>query len=300
MRKVLLLISIVLYLPTVFATEVKESTKYSIAQIHEGSKHLAIKNVPALQDAVGKEFIAQNEKGDQCDIPVVAIKEGYLIGSTQNCKISKELKVGQPLELSLFTGLTPKVEVAKEVVKKEVSQDLVLETAQNQNESWYIKFNHGFGAVKYPSYIQSTLDELKRDGATDHVVFDLDIGFYWPVAQTMAFGFTFGLVTDSYTYNGTDLSINQYQVGPSLLYYFGSAIGRGLFLRADGGIAWYSASTSTGLRGTSKKGLGTTAGIGYSIPISSGTRISFEIDGQAKSADGDKVRSLLGTIGFMW
>jgi hypothetical protein len=140
---------------------------------------------------------------------------------------------------------------------------------------------------KYPDGLQSVLDELADMPEITHVSIAVDLlGFYFSLSnnQTIVGGIING-AADRYSDDDHWIQLNSYLIGPSVIHTFGSEPGKGLFLRADAGLAWISASSSEGDEESSDKGVGLLVGGGYGFAVSEGTRLLLNLNYSMRSVE---------------
>jgi hypothetical protein len=186
-------------------------------------------------------------------------------------------------------------------------------SAQAEVESWYTYWAIGGASIDYGSDVNRLMDEAEAIPGVSRtkLAFDL-LGFYWPVKddRTMI-GFVANTTSDSVTDGATTLTITQNLFGLSGMRFFGSEIGDGVFLRGDAGFAnatiraESAGCTSSGCytlsaQDSSDTGFGYLLGIGYGLPISSGTRILLSLNFADRDIEGDHTNTVGFTVGGLW
>ncbi|WP_455217885.1 outer membrane beta-barrel protein [Kaarinaea lacus] len=173
-------------------------------------------------------------------------------------------------------------------------------------ESWYVYWALGFANHNHPSEVDSYIDDAESIPGVDRAQFGIDaIGFYWPVIDknTMA-GFAISGSADSLRDKDDDyVQFNQYLFGASGMHFFGSEIGDGFFVRGDFGLASVITSSSFSVPNEIDKndsGIGYLVGVGFSIPVSSDSRVMISFDFSSKFIDGDNYRTTTFKIGGLW
>ena len=161
----------------------------------------------------------------------------------------------------------------------------------NDLESWYAYWGLGYVEHTYPNELQHILDDLKGLRGVDHLALALDqLGFYWPQGDKVLIG---GIVTSSLdAYAGViDLDIRHYLYALSVMYFPTHRIGEGFFMRGDMGLARMITERSR-QRGTSNWGTGLQFGVGYGVPVTSGTRILAGCNLSARIIDREQISTV--------
>ncbi len=117
-------------------------------------------------------------------------------------------------------------------------------------ESWYFSFGVGGADLSYPDGRQALVDELAEKFDYVRSKYFVDIGLYSPTNQHTVAGLALNIVGDRHEFARTDangfamipeetstVQMNQLLIGPSVRRYLGSRVGRGLYIRVDGGLA---------------------------------------------------------------
>ena len=165
-------------------------------------------------------------------------------------------------------------------------------------ESWYCNLGLDFTDVSYPSYLNDKIDAMEELPGHDRTRLGIDVGIYFPVSQRMLLG---GAISGSADSNDSDeentsLDINQYLLGVSGQYYIGRQVGHGFFLRSDVGAAWTALSADEEEAEDSETGVGFLVGAGYSLPVTSGSRIALQAAHTVRRIDGETYQNT--TIGL--
>lgn len=182
-------------------------------------------------------------------------------------------------------------------------------TARADQESYYFTIAVGYGSATYSTGLEekmvskgsSSFNQIRKDGLA------VDMGILFPLTSTWAFGFS-GHGYSSSGLGGTVLpavSVNYYGLGT--MYFLGDEIGSGAFARttigygtAETKFVAVSSSLDIFTDKISESGLGGLVGIGYGIPISSGTRILIGTNLSVFNAQSGQYKVLDGVISLMW
>ena len=149
-------------------------------------------------------------------------------------------------------------------------------------ESWYFSFGLGGADLQYPDELGTALDFIEQLPGVTRSKYFVDIGLYSPTNQHTVAGIALNVVGDAYEFEGVlldtfDVRLNQLLIGPSVRRYLGARVGRGLYIRLDGGLARLVEEDSrTEEDATSDWGFGFLGGVGLSWEIFSGTRLSLD------------------------
>lgn len=175
---------------------------------------------------------------------------------------------------------------------------------EGEIESWYTLWSFGFSSNSYYDDLDNALKDLEDAGA-DRSTIALDVfGFYWPVNQSTLAGFIISGTSDSLEGdNNSEVSISQSLWAFSSLNFLGKTIGNGFYVRGDVGLARYSAEVKGAgvtLAEESDSGLGLLGGIGYSLPVSSESRILFSLGLGVNFLDDETFTSARFNIGGLW
>lgn len=180
-------------------------------------------------------------------------------------------------------------------------------------ESWYTYWALGGASIDYDPDTNRIMEEAESIPGVSRTKISLDLlGFYWPLKdnRTMV-GFVANATSDSVTDGVTTLTISQNLFGLSGMRFFGSEIGDGLFMRGDVGFANATVKAErTGCNSngcytlsaqdSSDTGFGYLLGIGYGLPISSGTRILLNLNFADRDIEGQHTQTVGFTIGGLW
>lgn len=170
---------------------------------------------------------------------------------------------------------------------------------EEEADSWYSFWSIGYTFTFYPKAIQQTVDELNNSENVNHLPMYVDLfGFYLtlPNNTTLA-GVIFNLINDRYNdsgYGSQSIQYNHYLISASAQHYF-DAIGRGIFVRGDLGLAYMSASNPNYSRNTAgtDTGWGVLFGAGYAVPIEDGPSVAVTINYTHKFVMGDGYGGLM-------
>jgi hypothetical protein len=173
--------------------------------------------------------------------------------------------------------------------------------AERPGESWYTYWGIGWSSNTYPHEVEKILDSAKRAGF-DSVSASVDaLGFYWPLPNNpkTLLGVVVNGAADYYWKGSDNVQISSYLLGLSSMHFFGPEPGRGFFIRADFGMAWYDMGSDISSE-NSNLGYGGLIGGGYGIPISAGTRILLNVNYAMRHVDGDNAGSFGISVGGLW
>ncbi|MFH1377901.1 MAG: hypothetical protein ABIH86_04040 [Planctomycetota bacterium] len=150
-----------------------------------------------------------------------------------------------------------------------------------QPESWYLMWGFGAASNGYPEKLD---DFLSKSNMSSLGWSSSGLGFYVPFwNEKTILGINFSGSSSSYTFDDNGRSIDVYissnLMSVSLLHWFNVETGgRGMFVRADAGIAtltsdYFDYDTVLGVhneRFINGAGIGCIGGVGYSTPTPSG------------------------------
>jgi len=153
----------------------------------------------------------------------------------------------------------------------------------------YFMFGFGGGIVKYPSYIEERLDEVKDTSDLSRYNISIKLGLYMPwISQRTLVGFRSDLsydrmYSDRYYGSGAAFESSGYSLGIDLQQYFGSRAGRGPFIHLSNSIVTMKFASKIGVGGFTPWGYGLNAGCGVAFPIKiipglESTSLSFDYD----------------------
>lgn len=232
------------------------------------------------------------EGGYRCRLEVIKVLGENVVAHTRHCVNESQLKPGVEVESDPYgddrTQYPPPKDEPPETLGP-VNYDNILaervdeppqEVGQkSKNEWWYLYWGAGWGQVSYPDKDRVVIDGLKASSGVSHLTFLLDmLGVYFPRKnfKTM-FGGDISLAVDRFSNPTGAAQTSQYLISTSGVHFFGTNIGDGVFVRGDFGIAVQSRQadgSGLGVGGSGYYlGFGMLAGLGYGIPISSGTRL---------------------------
>ncbi len=171
--------------------------------------------------------------------------------------------------------------------------------AGNELESWYTYWGGGWSNV---TYHDEDLNDALGDVDWDfHIPLNLDLlGFYWPRGEHLLMGFVVNAFGDRYELGGDWIQINGYTYSLSVINFLQNRIGQGPFMRLDVGPALLLADTNFFGSETSDWGWGFLGGVGYGLPITSGTRLLFQLNYGLRRVEGDNTGALNLSLGGMW
>lgn len=176
------------------------------------------------------------------------------------------------------------------------------ESAESRLESWYTYWGIGAVSPSHPEGLADVLDLLEALPGITRTTISLDLlGFYWPLQDRYLLGGVINGFNDRLEVDSEGLNIIGVTYGLSLHYFPQRHIGQGFFLRSDVGPALMAVTSDDGtVDETSEWGLGGLVGAGWSQPITSGTRLTFQVNGSLRQVEGDSWRALSFTLGGLF
>lgn len=176
------------------------------------------------------------------------------------------------------------------------------ESAESRLESWYTYWGIGTVNPSYPEDVEDILDFLEILPGTTRTAISLDfLGFYWPIQDRYLLGGVINSFGDRIEVDSEGLNIIGVTYGLSLHYFPQRHIGQGFFIRSDVGPAFMAVTSDDGsVDETSDWGLGGLVGVGWSQPITSGTRLTFQVNGSLRQVEGESSRALSFTLGGLF
>ena len=173
--------------------------------------------------------------------------------------------------------------------------------ASNELESWYTYWGGGWSNVTYPEELENAFDLLDALPGTSNFALNLDLlGFYWPRSEHQLVGFVANAFGDRYEWEDEWMQFNGFTYAISTMHFWQSRIGQGPFVRLDVGPSLYNFQASDRSDVTGDWGLGFIGGVGYGLPVTSGTRLLFQVNYGLRRADGENIGALNLTLGGMW
>ncbi|MBI2520602.1 MAG: hypothetical protein HYV97_09290 [Bdellovibrio sp.] len=260
----------------------------------EAKKHLIYANIPpSLTVNVGSEFTIFSPDRNYCIIAVVSISKNIAALNTRKCSFEYEIRVGMPLEA--------RSNISKRGRTGQGSVGL---------DSMYFLFGAGYPTITYSNaQDKSTTDTLKSDSSVSNFRFALDLlGVYFPISNGLILcGGLAHVVRDGYSGGSTKYEIYQIQAGTSFLFFFNKQrFGKGLFLRADAGMARYTATAVTnseegGVSNTpAKNGWGAMAGGGWSFNATDSVMMMGQVLYAYRSMGDSKISTITAVLGLMF
>ena len=176
------------------------------------------------------------------------------------------------------------------------------ESAESKLESWYSYWGIGAVSVSHPEELADLLDLLEALPGVSRVAISMDLlGFYWPLQDRYLLGGVVNGFNDRIEVDSEGLNIIGVTYGLSLQYFPQRHIGQGFFFRSDVGPALIGVTSDDGtVDGRSEWGLGGLVGAGWSQPITSGTRLTFQVNGSLRQVEGDSWKALNFTLGGLF
>jgi|GEM_PF-7084104 len=268
--------------------------QFTVAGFNQ-AKHQATTKIPAgAQVSLGAQFTLFSTDNNYCIVSVVQVKGKLAYLDTRKCNFEYEIRAGLRLE-----------------VRSGVAQNgKDYEPTAKAKENMYFIFGAGMAQPSYASTAQKTsVESLKSNSQVSHSAIALDLlGVYFPMKKKPAlWGFVFNVVRDSYSGDSIKFEMYQFQIGPSLYYFFNKRkFARGPFLRGDVGGARFTqtAVTSSTTGGTTSQpsgtGFGVLAGGGYSFNFSDQFTLSAQLNYAYRSMGEIKVSTLSATLNVMF
>ena len=153
----------------------------------------------------------------------------------------------------------------------------------------FFMFGLGGGIVKYPSYIENGLEEVRDTSDLSRYNISLKLGLYMPwISKRTLVGFRSDLSYDRiysnrYYGSGAVFESSGYSLGIDLQQYFGSRAGRGPFIHLSNSVVTMKFASKIGVGGYTPWGYGLNAGCGFAFPIKiipglENTSVTFDYD----------------------
>ena len=176
------------------------------------------------------------------------------------------------------------------------------ESAESRLESWYTYWGIGAVSVSHPEELADLLDLLEDFPGVSRAAISMDLlGFYWPLQDRYLLGGVINGFNDRIEVDSEGLNIMGVTYGLSLQYFPQRHIGQGFFIRSDIGPALMGVTSDDDtVDETSDWGLGGLVGAGWSQPITSGTRLTFQVNGSLRQVEGDSWKAINFTLGGLF
>ena len=176
------------------------------------------------------------------------------------------------------------------------------ESAESKLESWYTYWGIGAVSVSHPEELADILDLLEDFPGVSRTAISMDLlGFYWPIQDRYLLGGVINGFNDRIEVDSEGLNIIGVTYGLSLQYFPQRHIGQGFFIRSDIGPALMGVTSDDDtVDETSDWGLGGLVGAGWSQPITSGTRLTFQVNGSLRQIEGDSWKAINFTLGGLF
>ena len=176
------------------------------------------------------------------------------------------------------------------------------ESAESKLESWYTYWGIGAVSLSHPEELADVLDLLEDFPGVSRAAISMDLlGFYWPLQDRYLLGGVINGFGDRIEVDSEWLTITGVTYGLSLQYFPQRHIGQGFFIRSDVGPALMAVTSDDDtLDETSDWGLGGLVGAGWSQPITSGTRLTFQVNGSLRQVEGDSWKAINFTLGGLF
>lgn len=171
---------------------------------------------------------------------------------------------------------------------------------ESKLENWYTYWGVGAVNLSYPAELEIILDLFEDSPGVTRVAVSMDLlGFYWPIQDRYLLGGVVNVFRDLFEVDSEEFDITGTTYGLSLQYFPQRHVGQGFFIRSDVGPA-FIAGDGPGGTATSEWGVGGLVGAGWSQPILSGTRLTFQINGSWRRVEGDTVGAINFTLGGLF
>lgn len=152
-------------------------------------------------------------------------------------------------------------------------------------------FGLGLSSVNYSGEMRSTFDSIRSVANVSHSAFDLDLmGVYWTLPEyRLLVGGVLNLVTEKWSDSSAAVTMKDYILSASALYFpFGNP-GEGFYLRGDVGVARYDFGVEyldqAYSYGDSAWGVGMLVGAGYAFPLWRDLKGSLKVSYSYRTAD---------------
>lgn len=175
-------------------------------------------------------------------------------------------------------------------------------TVHAQEEAWYAYLAMGKGFSKYPSQVEENFKAVDNN----HTHYTIDAGLYWPFGSGYLLGAnltdTFDTVEGNRNNKKLMYEVEQGIYSISGIKYFGSEIGRGIFIRGDlGAVSVITRNVNFETdEPWEKAGYGIKLVAGYSIPIVEGTSLVFSLMADFNQVSDGRYNSAMATVGVLW
>jgi hypothetical protein len=174
----------------------------------------------------------------------------------------------------------------------------VSSTSKRNFEDYYFHVSLGFPINHYPTETQEAVKDLSNMSGVTHIPLNAEFGVYWPLGNDRTIiGWVAGATGDNFTKGGNRLNLEVGQLTISAQHYITNTIGDGLFVRGDVGIAGTYLDRSVKAneggneiseRSSGNVGFTALGSVGYALPLSSGTSLSFSLSGNYRRLPGYK------------
>ena len=157
-------------------------------------------------------------------------------------------------------------------------------TVKNVHENWYFYLALGYSYNLFPAETKDTINLVKEKFNASAIPFALEGGIYWNLGDNQTIlGPSFNIIREAFSKDGNLLDFATGHLAVSLIHYFISNIGDNLYGRADIGLGFGTVSRSNEFelveepQSEEESGTGPIVllGLGYGLPISSETRLTF-------------------------
>ncbi|MDH5424727.1 MAG: hypothetical protein OEY29_07040 [Gammaproteobacteria bacterium] len=171
-------------------------------------------------------------------------------------------------------------------------------------EDWYMTFNLGPANNTNPASVENVIVSSENTYATSRLSLAAEIGLYWPVYDSSTLvGVVSNSSSDSVSnyYGANIVTHSASHVGISAIKYLTASVGDGLFVRADLGSARSVYTLFNNTFGV-ENGTGTAVlvGAGYSLPVSSESRLVFSLNFVNRTINNEVHSSTQFMIGGLW
>lgn len=230
--------------------------------------------VAVLVSGVTYAEVIYFKNGDRITGKIVKTDENEVV--IRNNEQTTKYKKSDIARIDFSNAPTP----VQAVVTPTTDQDLAA-MKKHKLEEWYWVINLGYPFIFYHSDpLAASVKLLKNQDASSTARVSIElIDIYFAARKDLVVGGVLAAAyADRVTLDGKFTQMNFYSYSVSALYYFQKHfIGEGFFARLDLGIGHSIRQTDeSGLAGyRSPLGFAATTGVGYALPVLSGTRLQI-------------------------
>lgn len=181
-----------------------------------------------------------------------------------------------------------------------------------ENENWYVMFGVGGADTSNDTDISGEINNLFAQNGGDQTELGIDLlGVYRPFKNDpsklwgIAIHCDAQIITKHPNYITTgDISVFNYTIGLSGLYFPSEEHGKGVYFRGDAGLAQnmviYGNGAQAQAEADEKMGIGGLVGIGYGLPVTKGTRLLLGANYSKSFVRGGDFSAVSFTLGGLW